>query len=796
MSTAIFFRSFVGVSVGIVAACGGGGSSSSSVATEKPQSSPAEVLKLEGVVPAAGSAAGGTLIEIRGSGFSAGVQVKVGGEECLNVAVRSPSTLVCTTPPNAIGNADVQVLRASGESAALADAYTYVPVVTQRGSSRVLATHPLPGTYPEPFEMELDSILANADGAVERSWFVDGTRYDEGDRVHFEAGKHTIILALRSESGEDDAISYDVVVGQSDQPDGSVPFSAGSFDDLSERFTLSPSGSIAIINTGVAPLVNPRWIGSGRPDYIDWARYIKTLARLNDLSLDASESSRFALVEAAWRDLSFSTSHICLPGREAELVQDPVMLLRGYGYECCYNAARALANVATFLDFPSRLRATAHHVFPEFTVAGRMFLVDPDLRVRFWNDDHEPLSAWTTEITPESLETVSHYYAETPDGEVHEVHAGGPLPFSIHPEQTFRSFYTDTSGYKDEVLWIANREAFSSSDYVLYPRERLEFSPTSDYAPLQWMISEGVPDGGAFAPPVGKVTYTMHWSQYGPRRFATDVDGNKSVPLSGLPFPVQELKFYFSEPVHADDFWLTAKGQAYHMGTFSENTWTVSAAELRALADVSDLAAVMSDSVELAVVEVGMQFNPRIFGEPGESVSLAYADDSGTCDRQVQIATESGVTDVSLGETFCGTQAALRVKRSYSLTNNSSDLGVITSYGNSQQGVWGLVARAGEQAYAALNLPRTPGLPGLLRANTSNGFADWEIDDAGKWIPVADLRMSQWILLPATSSNSTRLRLKLREAPDADKTYLDYLSLIEGADVELFAIQAGSQPSQ
>jgi hypothetical protein len=221
-----------------------------------------------------------------------------------------------------------------------------------------------------------------------------------------------------------------------------------------------------------------------------------------------------------------------------------------------------------------------HHEFPEFTVGGHMFILDPDLRVRFWGEDQLPLSAWTTDLTAESLENVTRYHAQTARGDYYEIQSGGLLPFSPHPEQTFRAFYfTDIIA---ETIWRYH-EAFSNSDYVLHPNEKMAFRQSSNYVPLQWLNSDGTPTGGAYAPAVGKVVSRMLWSAGGPRTFQQNGNGNRIIPLSNLPYPVQDVIFYFSRPINPQDFWLTSAGKTYRIGDFTANTWTVSDQQLRAL---------------------------------------------------------------------------------------------------------------------------------------------------------------------------------------------------------------------
>jgi hypothetical protein len=79
------------------------------------------------VTPASGPAAGGTSLTIRGSNFTAGAAVTVGGVSAASVTVVNSGTITAVTPAGAGGAAPVTVTNADGQSATLAAAFTYVP---------------------------------------------------------------------------------------------------------------------------------------------------------------------------------------------------------------------------------------------------------------------------------------------------------------------------------------------------------------------------------------------------------------------------------------------------------------------------------------------------------------------------------------------------------------------------------------------------------------------------------------------------------------------------------------------
>jgi hypothetical protein len=760
----------------LAALTGCGGGSSANNATPG-------LVSLSSVLPVRGSTLGGTVIKVNGQGFSAGTRAEIGGQDCKETTALDSSSLVCVTPAHTQGDVDLQVINPDGGRATLPGAYSYRPSGTGIASFGILAAGPLQGAYPDPFSAALESVITGFDlSTTTRSWVVDGKPYNEGDTVAFETGSHTVNLTVRDATGDSDSASYAIVVGQRTDLNNRNLVTAATVESTGNTFVLSPGKSISVVNTGLFPVLNPRLIGVGKPDYVDWPRYLRSLVDLSGLPMDASEGSRAMLLEAAWKDLSNATTHVCSPGRESEFIIDPVMLVRGYGYECCSNASRALAFLGSFLDIPARVRSTYYHEFPEFTVAGNMFVLDPDLRFRFWGDNLLPLSAWTTGSTSESLQNVTRYYAQTPTGGYFETQSGGTLPYGSvpqFPEQDIRAWYfTDIIR---ETLW-GYHEAFSwNANHVLFPNEKVAYRRSSTYIPLQSRNSDGTPTGGSYAPAVGKVMFRQLWSANGPRTLQQDGNGNRVIRLNDLPYPVQDLVFHFSKPVNPKDFWLTAAGKTYRIGDFTANSWTVSDKQLRVFSNVSDLAAVVSQDQNLIAVDVGMQFNPGIFGDPSNAVSLRYVDDSGTCQHRLSVTTGGDMKEVTIGSSLCDTRAPQRVQSSYALKMGEPGVSVISSYGNSYQGTWGLYAASGVHSYAEVSLPRTPGLPGMLRATNEGFFADWQIHDGANWTPLSTIDMtSQWIELPASSSSTALLRVTLRSAPAGGGTYLSYLSLIEG----------------
>ncbi|MCU0722747.1 MAG: IPT/TIG domain-containing protein [Planctomycetes bacterium] len=80
---------------------------------------------LASVSPASGPAAGGTTLELAGSGFETGAAVAIGGVPARAVAFVRPDRLRCETPPGKPGPVAVSVLFPDGRKAVLLNAFRY-----------------------------------------------------------------------------------------------------------------------------------------------------------------------------------------------------------------------------------------------------------------------------------------------------------------------------------------------------------------------------------------------------------------------------------------------------------------------------------------------------------------------------------------------------------------------------------------------------------------------------------------------------------------------------------------------
>jgi len=85
----------------------------------------AEPPVLEEALPSEGPAGGFSALLLHGAGFSPGLRVTIGGNEGLNTAVLDAGTILTMTPPGEPGSADVVVTNPGGQSALLADGFTY-----------------------------------------------------------------------------------------------------------------------------------------------------------------------------------------------------------------------------------------------------------------------------------------------------------------------------------------------------------------------------------------------------------------------------------------------------------------------------------------------------------------------------------------------------------------------------------------------------------------------------------------------------------------------------------------------
>ncbi len=125
--------------------CGSGHSLMSGNFTVVKVANPAPTVS--SIAPTSGSQAGGTAVTITGTGFLSGATVKFGGTPATNVTVVSATSITATAPAHAAGKVDVVVTNSDGQSATLAQSFTYaLPAPTISGVSP--ATGPTSGLTP------------------------------------------------------------------------------------------------------------------------------------------------------------------------------------------------------------------------------------------------------------------------------------------------------------------------------------------------------------------------------------------------------------------------------------------------------------------------------------------------------------------------------------------------------------------------------------------------------------------------------------------------------------------------
>ena len=83
-----------------------------------------KVLEVKALNPVSGPVAGGTAVEIFGTGFAQGASVRIGALPCADVKVLNDKTIECITPPGSPGGADVTVI-VGQDKANLANGYFY-----------------------------------------------------------------------------------------------------------------------------------------------------------------------------------------------------------------------------------------------------------------------------------------------------------------------------------------------------------------------------------------------------------------------------------------------------------------------------------------------------------------------------------------------------------------------------------------------------------------------------------------------------------------------------------------------
>ena len=81
------------------------------------------------ISPAAGPTAGGTVVTLTGTNLTGATSVRFGASSATSVVAQSPTTIVATTPPHAVGKVNVSVTTPAGSSS-LDEGFTYTAAPT------------------------------------------------------------------------------------------------------------------------------------------------------------------------------------------------------------------------------------------------------------------------------------------------------------------------------------------------------------------------------------------------------------------------------------------------------------------------------------------------------------------------------------------------------------------------------------------------------------------------------------------------------------------------------------------
>ncbi|MBI2374678.1 MAG: exo-alpha-sialidase [Deltaproteobacteria bacterium] len=121
-------------------------------------------VTISAVTPDRGPLQGGTVLTVSGSEFASGLTVTIGGIQALNVSVASATSLSVTTPPGALGAADVTV--SNGSSSATAErAFSYEGYEINRNLSKAVPVSSRQGGGGGSVRLSL-ALATAADGAL------------------------------------------------------------------------------------------------------------------------------------------------------------------------------------------------------------------------------------------------------------------------------------------------------------------------------------------------------------------------------------------------------------------------------------------------------------------------------------------------------------------------------------------------------------------------------------------------------------------------------------------------------
>lgn len=142
-----------------------------------PATLPAEPLRVSGVSPASGPTAGGTLVELSGTGFSAPLEVWFGDARATEVSVPSATQALARTPAQPASNATLAVVDGLGRSAFQVGAFRYLPPPVLGGLT------PLEHAVTGGRSVEVSGQELGQEGALPELWLCSDVRAPaEADR--------------------------------------------------------------------------------------------------------------------------------------------------------------------------------------------------------------------------------------------------------------------------------------------------------------------------------------------------------------------------------------------------------------------------------------------------------------------------------------------------------------------------------------------------------------------------------------------------------------------------------------
>lgn len=154
-------------------------------------------LVIQSVSPAAGPASGGTEVTIRGTGFSTGATITIGGRPATDVAVRGADVIAAKTPASAIAGPVDVVVTLNGRTNALAGGFRYEPtapntapvIKSMTAQGRRLREPPAFADYGETIQLTL--VVEDAESTpaqLNYQWRAcDGTFSGTGPQVDWTA---------------------------------------------------------------------------------------------------------------------------------------------------------------------------------------------------------------------------------------------------------------------------------------------------------------------------------------------------------------------------------------------------------------------------------------------------------------------------------------------------------------------------------------------------------------------------------------------------------------------------------